>query len=279
MSALLWPGFLIGIVMCWVIEPMHPFICEPCQYLTEIGDVRLTKYIAVAYCSPDREGVALATPDAGHVRIKDKAINNSTKQSVLAGANDRPALDDLIRWEREAEPRGRRYWQDFGPKIHRDVVRGGISCVDNSRLCLETKSFARFLINCCTYDNRQICAQLHLRVSALLFQNRLGISCAMSDAGSDPFHSGSSPSGFGDGITHLFGLSLASASSNDPQPYRRYGQNSSNTSETEGRKGDGFVRNLLPEGFWLVALAVFIIAGGTTGLIMYFVARWCGWLR
>ncbi len=35
----------------------------------------------------------------------------------------------------------------------------------------------------------------------------------------------------------------------------------------------------MAEGFWLIALIVFLACGGLTAAIMFGVSWWCGWLR
>lgn len=82
-----------------------------------------------------------------------------------------------------------------------------------------------------------------------------------------------------DRLLHIQRLSLAATSRDDPQTYGRDCQNRGNGSKAECGEGDRLARNLLPEGFWLAALIVFVLCGGITGLVMFAVSRWCGWLR
>ena len=69
------------------------------------------------------------------------------------------------------------------------------------------------------------------------------------------------------------------SSGHDPQANGRGGKDSGDASEHQGSKGDRIIRKPLPEGFGLIALAVFFGCGGLTLVIMLGISWWCGWLR
>ena len=69
---------------------------------------------------------------------------------------------------------------------------------------------------------------------------------------------------FVDGGFHIFGLSFAGVGSDYPQSHSGEGQYASNCYEAKSDEGNRIVRYPLPEGFAIIALIVFCVAGGLT---------------
>jgi len=131
----------------------------------------------------------------------------------------------------------------------------------------------------CGVNQGDVGAHLHLRELALPINQKPSIFGICADAFGYFLHSSSGSRCFSDVPTHLFRLSATSGTGDQPQPDSGYSKNARYDSQAQGSESNRLRRDLLPDGFWLVVLVVFIISASDTVSFMYLVAMRCGWLR